>query len=103
MKPTDLSTREPIGMFTYPGGKLTITQLTLKTIIEEAYGVNGFQVSGGPRWLDQNPYDFVCKPPAFGIQQVLSANHQDSTDQRDATDAAGTAREPLPVEVPPGK
>lgn len=64
VKPIDPNTREPSGMFTYPGGRLTITRLTLKTVICEAYGVSDFQISGGPRWLEEDAYDIVGKPPA---------------------------------------
>jgi uncharacterized protein (TIGR03435 family) len=63
VKPTDADTG-PFGMFTYPGGRLTITQQSLKVIIQEAYGVSPFQVSGGPKWLDEDRYDIVAKPPS---------------------------------------
>jgi uncharacterized protein (TIGR03435 family) len=71
VKPTDANTG-PFGMFTYPGGRLTITQQTLKTIIQEAYGVNRFQVSGGPNWLDEDRYDIVAKPPASSESSKFS-------------------------------
>jgi len=35
--------------------------LTLKFLIQEAYGVQPFQVSGGPKWLDDNEYDVDAK------------------------------------------
>jgi len=33
-------------MFTYPGGRLTITRYTLRHLIHDAYGVSDFQVAG---------------------------------------------------------
>jgi uncharacterized protein (TIGR03435 family) len=71
VKPTDLNTG-PFGMFTHPGGRLTITQLTLKTIIQEAYELNRFQVSGGPKWLDEDRHDIVAKPPACSESSKFS-------------------------------
>jgi uncharacterized protein (TIGR03435 family) len=35
-----------------PGGRLEIINMTLKEMMVNAYGVQPFQVSGGPGWLD---------------------------------------------------
>jgi uncharacterized protein (TIGR03435 family) len=50
VKPANQKTsdRTPIGMFTYPGGRLNITKYALKMLIESAYGVSEFQVSVVP-------------------------------------------------------
>jgi len=32
------------------GGRITITNYTLRMLIHEAYGVQTFQISGGPKW-----------------------------------------------------
>jgi uncharacterized protein (TIGR03435 family) len=53
-----------IGMFTRPGGRITITLYTLKMLIHEAYGVQAFQISGGQQWTDEDRYDIEAKPPA---------------------------------------
>lgn len=53
-----------IGLFTYPGGRITVTNYTLRMLIEEAYSVRTFQISGGPRWIDDERYSIVAKPPA---------------------------------------
>ena len=45
-----------------PGGGLRVTNATLKTLISFAYDVRGFQVSGGPGWLDSDRYDLLAKP-----------------------------------------
>jgi len=71
VRPTDANTG-PFGMFTYPGGRLTITQQSLKAIIQEAYGVSSFQVSGGPKWLDEDRYDIVAKPPSSSESSKFS-------------------------------
>ena len=37
--------------------------MTTKYLIELAYGLKDFQVTGGPVWLDQSNYDIVAKTP----------------------------------------
>ena len=38
--------------------------MTTKSLIERAFGIKEFQVSGGPRWLDQDNYDFTATTAA---------------------------------------
>jgi len=52
-----------IGLFTYTGGRITATNYTLEMLIEEAYSVQRFQISGGPRWIGNDRYSIVAKPP----------------------------------------
>ncbi len=37
--------------------------MTTKVLIETAFGIKDFQVSGGPPWLDQDNYDIIAKTP----------------------------------------
>ncbi len=43
-------------------GRLT-AQMTTKDLIEQAYGLKQFQVSGGPAWLGNDNYDFSATTP----------------------------------------
>ena len=43
-------------------GQITYTNVTLKNVLMNAYGVKGFQISG-PGWLDSERYDIVAKLP----------------------------------------
>ena len=43
-------------------GQITYTNVTLKNVLMNAYGVKGFQISG-PSWLDSERYDIVAKLP----------------------------------------
>jgi len=65
VKPTDptAATRTPIGWFTYPGGRLTITQLTLRQLVQLSYGVLHYQVTGGPGWTENDRFDITAKAP----------------------------------------
>ena len=64
VKPTASEAREPIGWFSYPGGRLVITNCRLRQIIQLAYGVDEFQLSGGPGWIGQDTWDITAKAPA---------------------------------------
>jgi uncharacterized protein (TIGR03435 family) len=55
-----------VGMRGGPGssdpGQITYTNVTVKNVLMNAYGVKGFQISG-PGWLDSERYDIVAKLP----------------------------------------
>ena len=42
------------------GGRVTMTNATLKTLIRNAYDILSFQLAGGPRWLDSEGFDIVA-------------------------------------------
>jgi len=44
-------------------GGINVHNGTLKGLIEMAYGVRDFQISGGPGWLDSAQYNIVAKGP----------------------------------------
>src|ERR1017187_586637 len=43
-------------------GQITYTNVSLKNVLMNAYGVKDFQISG-PGWLDSERYDIVAKVP----------------------------------------
>src|SRR5215467_5452578 len=49
---------------TAPNGQLTITNLPLKDIIQYAWGVKPFQLSGAKGWIESQRYDVIAKPEA---------------------------------------
>jgi uncharacterized protein (TIGR03435 family) len=61
-----------IGLFTYPGGRITATNYTLQMLIEEAYSVQTFQVSRGQRWIGEDRYSIEAKPPASSPASKLT-------------------------------
>jgi uncharacterized protein (TIGR03435 family) len=44
-----------------PGGRLTIENVPLRLLIQNAYDVFPFQVSAGPAWIDSDRYDVDAK------------------------------------------
>lgn len=53
--------REPIDFRVQPGGRLIITNLRFNVIIREAFGVKGYQIAGGPAWMDTDRFDITAK------------------------------------------
>jgi uncharacterized protein (TIGR03435 family) len=53
-----------VGIFilTTPGGRVNITNMTLKDLICQAWRIQPYQVSGGPKWSDSARYDITAKP-----------------------------------------
>jgi uncharacterized protein (TIGR03435 family) len=44
-----------------PGGRLTVLSWTLELLIEKAYGVKSYQLSGGPAWVRAERFDIAAK------------------------------------------
>ena len=68
------------------GGRLTVTNASLKTLIRNAYDLLSFQLAGEPRWIDTEMYDIVAttgsakkiEPDEFRLllQNLLAARFQ---------------------------
>ncbi len=43
------------------GGRVTITNASLKTLIRNAYGILSFQLAGEPGWIDTEMYDIEAR------------------------------------------
>ncbi len=56
-----------------PGRRFTARGYTLKLLIQRAWGMKGFQISGGPAWLDVDRYDVSATAPAVpGLEGNLT-------------------------------
>jgi uncharacterized protein (TIGR03435 family) len=44
-----------------PGGRFSVTNLSLRSLIRMAYQIQDFQLSGGPKWIDSDRFDVVAK------------------------------------------
>ena len=53
-----------IGLSVYAGGRIVASFLTVSTLIEEAFDLYPFQITGGPRWIHEDRFDIEAKPPA---------------------------------------
>lgn len=45
-----------------PGGRFSAANVTVKRLIERAYDVKDFQISGGPSWIGSDLFDINAKP-----------------------------------------
>ncbi|HZQ53124.1 MAG TPA: M56 family metallopeptidase [Bryobacteraceae bacterium] len=54
--------RHPMGVRMEPGGRLRAQNAPVMLLIERAYGVQAFQVVGGPPWINREGYDIEAKP-----------------------------------------
>jgi len=45
-----------------PGGRFTVANCTVKRLIQQAYGIKDFQISGGPNWIGSDLFDISAKP-----------------------------------------
>jgi uncharacterized protein (TIGR03435 family) len=49
-----------------PGGRFDARGYTLKLLIQQAYGVMGWNISGGPGWIDTDRFDVSAKAIVAG-------------------------------------
>jgi uncharacterized protein (TIGR03435 family) len=54
-----------------PGGRLTIRNTPLRFLVRFAYMVHGFQIQGGPDWIDSARFDIIAQ--AEGDPQPVAA------------------------------
>jgi uncharacterized protein (TIGR03435 family) len=56
-----------------PGGRLTVTNNSVRNIVRNAYNVQNFQIVGGPDWINTDRWDIVAKAQddAAGPQLII--------------------------------
>jgi uncharacterized protein (TIGR03435 family) len=63
VKRTPPASGDPVGLFTYPGGRIHATNYTLKQLIRDAYNVEEYRILDGPQWVDDDRFSVEAKPP----------------------------------------
>jgi uncharacterized protein (TIGR03435 family) len=53
-----------ITLYNYPGGRIVISLYTVRQLLQEALGVQRFQITGAPEWIDSEHFMIEAKPPA---------------------------------------
>jgi uncharacterized protein (TIGR03435 family) len=71
-----------------PGGGLRAVGIPLKTLITLAYDVRGFQVSGGPGWINSDRFDINARAEASDTTESAPADLTKMTDEQRKTMAA---------------
>ncbi len=81
IKPTPVNSRQGRDLRVYPGGRLNITNLPLRVILQEAYHVKDYQLSGGPKWIDDDLFDIEAKaegdPNRLQVMEMLQTLLED--------------------------
>jgi uncharacterized protein (TIGR03435 family) len=54
----------PMAVRPQPGGRLTTLNSPLAFLIQRAYGVQAYQIAGGPPWIKTDGYNIEAKPAA---------------------------------------
>jgi len=78
IKPSDPNSRGVF--FRNRPGLVDMSGATVKLLIQQAYDVREFQISGGPGWISSDRYDIVAKAGN------IPADPQNQIDQRKATE-----------------
>jgi bla regulator protein BlaR1 len=76
----------------YPN-RFVASQSSLKTLIEEAYQLQPFQISGGPNWLDSDSYDVDAKASAPVTRSQLMSMVRDLLASRFKLECHRTTKE----------
>jgi hypothetical protein len=72
VKPYDINSGSHMGIYTYPGGRVVAGYCTVKMLMECAFDVQPFQVSGGPEWINHIKYDINAIPPSSSPASKLN-------------------------------
>jgi hypothetical protein len=101
VKPSKTSGKPSLRVF--PGGRTVGTNATLKLLIQLAYGVQDYQIAGGPKWIDSNEYDIDAKPavafqPSLDTREYARRMQQTLLEDRFGLSVSRTTRE-LPLYV----
>src|SRR5215469_14881543 len=75
IKASDPNPRVGIGVSTYPGGRVEAHFCPLDYLISQAYDLQMFQITGGPRWIHEDRFDIVAKPPASSESSKSNPNN----------------------------
>ena len=59
-----------------PGGRITVTNHTLRSIVRNINRLQSYQIVGGPDWIDADRWDIVAKAPGDASFEQLAAMMQ---------------------------
>lgn len=75
IKPVKQDNYKPIGLYVYPGGRITVGQSTLKMLLEYAFHVQSFQITGGPQWINEDLFEIAAVPPDSAESRKYRPRH----------------------------
>jgi uncharacterized protein (TIGR03435 family) len=63
VKPVDPNGQYRVGVTVQPSGRVVLSGMTLRSLIQTAFGVSFWQISGGEEWMRQDLYAIEAKAP----------------------------------------
>ena len=63
----------PVGIRTYPGGRLTGTRVVLRALVIRAFGLNASSLGGGPSWMNTTFFDVDARADGEATDEELNA------------------------------
>jgi uncharacterized protein (TIGR03435 family) len=64
-----------------PGGRIHAINISPKLLIETAYGVKDFQLTGGPKWIDSTRYDIEAKAADSVARNIVKLSQDEQGKQ----------------------
>ena len=83
IKPSDPNERR-VAMRGGPG-QINFSGVTLRLLLQQAYGVRDAQILGGPGWINSDRYDVIAKMPDTNSDQALPTDPGKLTDEQRKT------------------
>jgi uncharacterized protein (TIGR03435 family) len=65
IRPSNPADRRPL-FSVQPGGRFIANNVPVKSLIEWAYDIRDFQISGGPGWMGSDLYNISAMPENAG-------------------------------------
>ncbi|MGO8737113.1 MAG: TIGR03435 family protein [Terriglobia bacterium] len=75
VKPSEMRHGGAIGVFTWPGGRVTAGLFPPKYLLMVAFDVEDCQVVGAPSWTNEERYDIIAIPPASSPASKLNPSN----------------------------
>src|SRR5215475_5648109 len=63
IKPVDPNAFHMTGVRVFPGRRVVLSGLPLRTLVATAFHMSSWQIAGGDGWTTQDMYDIEAKPP----------------------------------------
>src|ERR1700761_6103567 len=75
VRPSDVR-EHTVGLYNFPGGRVKVDHYTLQMLIQVAYDLRDFQISGGPAWVREQRWTIDTKPPQSSKSAQADTTHE---------------------------
>jgi uncharacterized protein (TIGR03435 family) len=75
IKPVNPDVPQMVGAKVYPGGRVVLSGLPLKTLIAIAFRLSFWQISGGNKWIEEDKYIVEARPSDLMRSRIRSLRY----------------------------